>query len=155
MALYLKYFYEILPTAGWCWCCVDQSNISQFVRGTGNSTPEPSLVLGSSLVRPDGRLIAALGSFDVVLRPRLGFQCEGFILRFWLGRCGGDRKGCCSVWYICTTSAGEQSVYFADYCTHGVNILGTGIKKNLQYQEQKWNCASLEDLRQVLMKTNF
>ena len=83
MALYLKYFYEILPTAGWC--CVDQSNISQFVRGTGNSTPEPSLVLGSSLVRPDGRLIAALGAFDVLLRPRLGFQCEGFTLRFWLG----------------------------------------------------------------------
>ena len=139
MALYLKYCY-----AAWCWC-VDQSNISQFVRGPGTSSPEPSLVLGSSLVSHDGRLIATLGSFDVMLRPRLGFQCEGFILRFWLGR-----------WWqgglICTTSAGEQSVYlqnFADYFTNGVIISGTGVEKNLQYQEQKWNCASLQDLRPV------
>ena len=109
MALYLKYFY-----AAWWWWCVDQSNISQFVRGTGTSSPEPSLVLGSSLVSHDGRLIATLGSFDVMLRPRLGFQCEGFILRFWLGRWW---QGGLLQWLVYLHHLGWRTIrVFAEFC---------------------------------------
>ena len=111
MALYLKYCY-----AAWWWC-VDQSNISQFVRGPGTSSPEPSLVLGSSLVSHDGRLIATLGSFDVMLRPRLGFQCEGFILRFWLGRWWQDWQGGLLQRLVYLHHLGRRTIrVFAEFC---------------------------------------